>query len=282
MQGHGGARRAGDPLWGRRAVAERAVWRRSPHDPRSGWGWALSERERQLRPARGGLGCLALAGAAGLLFAGHAGVAFGLVAVWLALGLVRPRPRPIEPLLTLPPPATAYPCDVDVLRDDVVIGTDRGFVTFLDGWLHFEGFRTTFSLSRADARGRQKNRVELVKGGVEFRPNGPASPFSSALDRWYRIDSAARGISVLPPQDVHPSGVAHAWADAALGAGQFALGCGAYAAAQGLFHVHVWFLFFLGGPSALFNAVRSLRALHRLRRADRQGLANGTAAPLGP
>ena len=262
--------------------AKRAVWRARADDPRTLAGWAALDLGRHLRPVRRDLGIVAGIGALVLICSGYGMEAIGLMAFAFLLGFLRRPPRSVESLLTLPPVAPAYACTVDVLRDDVTIGTDRGVVTFLDGWLHFEGFHTAFSLSRADARGRKENLVQLRYGGVEFHPDEASPEFSGSLDRWYRFDRAAQGLSVLPPQRVHPSGVALAGAEFALALGRLAFCFAAIVLIEAIFGNGSWFVFVvLASPLDILHSARNLKTLARRHAAERLALPEGARAAFG-
>jgi len=196
-------------------VSERAVWRRGP-DERTTWlAYLDADRERYLGESLRGVGCVTGLGALFILFSGHPITALGLLAVTLLLPIVRrPRRRDVTPLLTLPAPAPAHPCTIEVVDGDSILGRDRGTVTFIDGWLHYEGFRTGFSLSRADVVKRDRNALSLDGCQVAFSPDG--SGFDTELDRWYRIAPAAQGVTILPPHSLHPSGRVRAQADLAV------------------------------------------------------------------
>ncbi len=132
-----------------------------------------------------------------------------------------PKPLPIGSLLTLPPPAAPYPCRVEVRKRGVVLGIDMGVVTFLDGWLHYEGLRTSFSLRKADVSAHSEDRLELLEGGWivfgpqdtlaagEFTEVGLAARFRANLASWMRSDSA-EGEPILPPITAHSTGIARA------------------------------------------------------------------------
>ena len=90
------------------------------------------------------------------------------------------------------------------------LGRDVGIATFVDGWLHFEGRRTSFSLRRSDVDRQLGGRLRLSEGGeVEFEPQDDlvasgllernlAARFQADLNRWMR-DDPPLGESILPP-----------------------------------------------------------------------------------
>lgn len=195
-------------------MSERAVWRKGPDEGTSWIGYLVADRQRYLHKPLENLGCLCTVAGLFLLVGGHTLAGLGLFAVtFLARLLRRPRRRDVTPLMTLPLPAPAFPCDVEIGNRDGAFGIDRGVVTFIDGWLHFEGHRTTFSLSRDDAKGRAENVLTLRDGEVlRFFPD-EANGFGNAIDRWFRIAPSAQGISILPPTSIHPSGRVRAYTD---------------------------------------------------------------------
>ena len=206
-------------------MSVRAVWKRGLGDPRSTLGYVSMDGERLLGRPRETLGCLGKVGALVLLFI-HPWAALALFAAAVLLPRLKREPRAVGPLLTLPFVVPTYPCEVEIRRQGTTLGLDRGAVSFVDGWLVFEGFRTDFSLSPSDVRlPDEEQRLILEEGGdVLFRPDdalgGPGierarlrNAFAHELDAWVRSDPVARGRSVLPPFTLHPSGVVRVWLD---------------------------------------------------------------------
>lgn len=117
------------------------------------------------------------------------------------------RHRSVESIPTLPSSGPVFRGEVELTRGGSVIGIDRGTVTFFEGWLLFEGFHTSFCLSRVDVAKRSDHRLELIEGGrVCFEPDDLKRHFSRCLDAWYCLDPSAKGVSVLPPLESNASG----------------------------------------------------------------------------
>lgn len=177
-----------------------------------------------------------------VLFAEHLGcgwvILLGVLAwrgewsyVWVLLALqigarllLRPRSHPIDDFLTLPPPSMPFPCNVAIKSGAAPLGFDRGIVTFVDGWLVFDGRRTSFSLCRNDVRKRDRDDLYLEDVTVcfvpedevasgDFHAKGLKSQFSTTLDNWYRIERSVSGKSVLPPRTLHIGGVVRIYED---------------------------------------------------------------------
>ncbi len=89
-------------------------------------------------------------------------------------------------------------------------GSDRGWLIFSDGWLLFEGARTSFALTRGEARNLPPQSLTLKledRRSVQFslpgeRPN--AEPLNRALRRW-NAEPIPEGEAILPPIEIHPT-----------------------------------------------------------------------------
>lgn len=274
-------------------MSDRAVWRRDPTDPKGLLGWALADADRAIRLLTEDLGCLITIAAAVLFFSGHRWEAGALLVAPALLRKLRRRPRSVTPILTLPLAAPTYACTILAKREGTTVGVDRGVVTFIEGWLHYEGFRTTFSLSRRDVAARKENTLTFEdESGVEFLPDdalhaagvertGRQAAFARDLDAWYRLERAAEGLSILPPVELHPSAVARAWVDFAA-ASVKALGISAallYAVLA--FHFSV-FVFVFGGVGGTADAILQLRRIRRFARESERAIPNDPRHPLGP
>ncbi|RYG22158.1 hypothetical protein EON82_17610 [bacterium] len=270
-------------------MAQRAIWRERPDDPKSSTGWLLRE---------GGSRTLSLPVAFALMVA--LGAAFlgwspwALLALPLILLHVKTPPTPsvaATPLATVPPPGPAFECDIAIARGGLVYGTDQGIVTFVDGWLHFAGRRTEFAIEEGLPLdyASMGERITLILDGetVEFRPRGgwdtagkfdeEESPrFARAFRVWFHSPSARLGESILPPRGVHPSGIAQAW--------RKFLDClaiyGAFFAVMIALSGGSLFMFLIIGPG--IESIVRLRRLSRLSRAQRKALANEPKPAIGP
>ncbi len=265
----------------------RAVWRARPNDPRTVLGWAARD---------GGYGKLPL-WLAFLMMA-----ALGALSTWTPWALLAAPPillrvrRPpaqvdLGALRTLPPPGPAFDCWLKIERgsENVVTGMDEGVVTFVDGWLHYAGLRTDFSLRAADVRGLGEDgpgpRMLLQDVTVEFVAISllQRAEFERATKLWYRSSAAEGESPTLPPRGVHPSGVARAWLEVAQ-------------TVSTSLAVSVFFLWilrvFLGSLSngivagmffaGLGSSFERVKALRRLVREEREALADERWEALGP
>ena len=108
-----------------------------------------------------------------------------------------------------PLPFPYYPARVRLARMGTPTGRDEGHVAFVDGWLVFEGERTTFSLSAADVEKidwEDRFARLLLKGQqtVEIVGTKDCDVLKTELMVWYSRPPAV-GLSRLPPISWHPS-----------------------------------------------------------------------------
>ena len=259
-------------------MSRRAVWRRVPDDPRTALGWLWDDRVRYLRAMRSNLafylGFLALV----LYFHGYLMLASGALATTILLLRLRARPRSVESLLTLPAPVPSFVCDLDIRRAGTTIGIDRGVVSFVDGWLHFEGRRTSFAVKREDLKARESEKIELTDGTeLLFRSqveNGLLHPsrwvFGVSLEAWARKGSA-EGESLLPPTAPHPSALYRASRDLLFAAlGVIALAWGGWA-----FGPFALVVLLFGFTGSMIDAVVEYKAQRRLEKEERRSLVAG-------
>jgi len=122
---------------------------------------------------------------------------------------------------TVPVPSAIHHFSVriEVGQGSFVRGIDHGTVSFVDGWLHFEGQRTGFDLRRADIRWttRQESLTSLTLRDGSFvsfvAPAGSTGVASfggridvhQALDRWHKEARHPTGESLLPPSSALPN-----------------------------------------------------------------------------
>ena len=259
-------------------MARHALWRKAPGDPCTALGWLWEDRDRYLRAMRSNLafplGFLALA----LCFQGHLALAVAALAATILLLRLRARPRPIEGMLTLPAPVPTFVCDVEIGRAGTTTGIDRGAASFVEGWLHFEGRRTAFSVKREDLKARDSHRIELLDGAeLLFRPHrekGLLHPsrwaFGVSLEAWARKGSA-EGESLLPPRVPHPSALYRAvWDLAFVLLGVMALGWAVWT-----FGPFALVVLFFGFTGSMIDAVVAHRALRRTEKEERRSLVAG-------
>ena len=206
---------------GYNAPMRRSDWRPLPRDPRSplAWWW---------RDARGGLGfaCLLLPCLGGpFVFLvltrftgtfGHVAFAVGASVVATILALRRRHlPSGLVALAPHPAPVEAFPVEVLLSQGDVATGRDKGIASFVEGWLHVEGLRASFSFRPVDTA-----RIGFSKGGfdrfdlpggqsIEIRPLAASASdratFQETVRVWYRFPAFPTGEPLLPPEAVHPS-----------------------------------------------------------------------------
>ena len=129
-----------------------------------------------------------------------AGVVF--LGTWIARpNSLRERQEPL--------PFPYYPARVRLARMGTPTGRDEGHVAFVEGWLVFEGERTTFSLSAADVEKidwEDRFARLLLKGQqtVEVVGTKDCDVLKTELMVWYSRPPAV-GLSRLPPTSRHPS-----------------------------------------------------------------------------
>ena len=197
-------------------MVRRADWRRSPGDPETLAGWTLRAILEE-SPRIVGTTLLTI------LFVGFAvltdGVAFfsGFSPGDLKFRGRRLRaPSSLSYLAPSPAlPDERFPVFLRLIRQGVRTGQDEGVVIFFDGWLLFEGRRTTFAIRNRDALflSDEDNRLRFDQGiEGEFFPyekdgdrRDLRDAFGVALLRWSKGPSPD-GEPVLPPGTVHPWG----------------------------------------------------------------------------
>jgi hypothetical protein len=133
---------------------------------------------------------------------------------------------------------TLYPqflVKVGVFREGVLLGEDAGVLTFVDGWMLFEGEHSGFSIAPRDVSqirefGKRPRSVydapsiprsfpflfilnsQTEAHSVGIRPivseewEYPFKPFQLGTKRWVKQTVDPLGVSVLPPSTFHSTG----------------------------------------------------------------------------
>ena len=161
-----------------------------------------------------------------------------------------------------------------------LLGGDEGYVTFVDGWLHFAGRRTDFALRRSDVgtmeNGASGPRLELPNEltlSLRVIDERDGERLCRAFALWSNVPTP-EGEPILPPQGVNPLGLARAWHGVLMTCAWVFVVLG-FAIATDLGFI-VFFCGFSGiGIPASF---RQLAVVRRLARTDRVAL-NGRGGP---
>lgn len=129
---------------------QRAVWRRRPEDPRTVAGYLVRNESRLPVRVRRNLWRASLAwvlaiGLATALSGPFVGLFVGLLGLAGLMVYARPGAREHAALPTLGEDA-AFPVTLEVRRKGRRLGWENGWITFVDGWLVYEGMRTSFAL----------------------------------------------------------------------------------------------------------------------------------------
>lgn len=123
-------------------------------------------------------------------------------------------PSELLPRQDDPSPVAQFAVRVGLRQRGVEYGTDQGFLSFVDGWLHFDGLRTSFSLKAADVLGVLSNAQRTTRS-VHLPVNSLPVEVSvlpchdpqqkqcdgvlKLLDDWFGEKVECSGESVLPP-----------------------------------------------------------------------------------
>ena len=201
-------------------MVRRAEWRRAKEDPKTKLGlvWSAFRGFSHLTLCL----CLILAsGAALLTFRATPLVLPIFVLLSLALLYASPPRGRSESVATLPLPDETYLVRVTTLSKGIVMGYDDAVASFVDGWLHVEGVRTSFSLRAADGHSKYATysptlrvafddggsvRIERVpphEGTTEARSS--AAAFYASSKRWFDTPSPKGGESIFPPLEAQPT-----------------------------------------------------------------------------
>lgn len=272
-------------------------WRRLPQDPRSplAWWW------REVR-----LAAFVLLIGTPILCALVAFAVFtnrfvlGVVLIPLGSVLVggfaqaqrRRVSSRVAALAPSPAPTETFPVESSFFYGTDCTGRDQGMASVVDGWLHVEGLRTSYSLrpidtTRIGALPSGADVFELPGGQrIEIRSLGSASDratFGETIRIWHRFTfGSVAGEPTLPPIEVHATALVRPLSMLVVGLAACLglLGVGLYMIAHGAYLVPpvVGGLFFV-----VRDCERAVETIRRLARIDRQARTlekTGTLPPL--
>ncbi len=263
-----------------------AVWKRRPEDPRTPRGWILWGDRHMTQAERRSLGRLLL-GSAGLLafaifFMGAGALFLGLITTWLVATLyARPGAREHAKLPDLSG-EKAYPVTLTVLHNGRKVGRENGWVAFVDGWIVYEGLRTSFSVRALDVQSKlpTSGSIDLsfpTMGSARLRilsdymqTNRPAklgsrAALDAAHDLW-RSMPIPEGRPIFPPIGYSPRVLGERAAENLLGGLVLIL----------LFYLSVALGSFFGGLFTGFGAIICFLSAVRAFRALRKILGQGS------
>ncbi|RYG25158.1 hypothetical protein EON82_08145 [bacterium] len=199
-----------------------ALWTRRPEDPKSALRWVVWG-DRHLTEARRRVFhrlVLAALAVCGLLVVLDWAIALFLYVPLVMVGLaLYARPGASEHA-NLPAlgGSEAFPVTIQVSRKGRRIGRENGWVAFVDGWLVYEGLRTSFSLRTCDVSSRYEFggylflkehdgtvvRMFLLTDFMQTSRPGrwrDRRRMREAFEEW-RNTSSPVGEPVLPPREV--------------------------------------------------------------------------------
>jgi hypothetical protein len=111
--------------------------------------------------------------------------------------------REIAALLPDPSPAEAFVVSVTLFTDGRRMGKDQGALSFLDGWVLFEGLTTSFALRSIDVRAVRPDGADLeatLKGDRQMMLLTPhTEACRTRFLAWFRSGEPAEGEPTLPP-----------------------------------------------------------------------------------
>lgn len=190
-------------------------------------------------------------------------------------------------------PIICYPVEIVLIHKKTIYGEDQGIVSFVDGWLVYEGEDCAFSLKASDVeeggarpQGHVADAYTLLTWHIDeqkytlgLRPKGMrsyrlsengimATPFGMELLLWRSGSRRVEGSSLLPPMSVHP-GVRSLFERALAGTNLLCLvgvSVGAYGLVDQFYHVKskylvVAFLVLVLGVSFHFIFYRGVKKL---------------------
>lgn len=169
------------------------------------------------------------------------GAVVGLVtASTVLLGNTFYKEKPSARVLEMKDPSSPVPCfpvDLQLMRQKRVYGEDHGIVSFVDGWLVYEGEDCSFSVkvedvklqvavtARVDSLGflslrwgdlTEQTMIRLRPKGLKSRAKDRwgdsvlRSDLYVALKDWLRVKAEADGVSLFPPVVPHPTTLVNA------------------------------------------------------------------------
>jgi hypothetical protein len=144
----------------------------------------------------------------------------GAIPLWTAWKTRSPRSR--TGLHDEPLPPDAYAVRVRLVRGTKYLGTDEGTLSFVDGWMLFDGIRSTFSVpasgivSTEDSSSTgilmgsrivvvMRDDGQTVKVGIWPMDTGSIDGLAYSLARFRRQGAEPDGQPLLPPRSEHPS-----------------------------------------------------------------------------
>ena len=150
-------------------------------------------------------------------------------AVWMNVRSRRAAPH-VADLLDLPATCAQYPVELRYAVDNVTYGSDEGILSFVDGWMHFQGRRTSWSLAakgtslsplgssahtkkqRTDygrrvnwSDGKSMYSIQLLPmDGLDGLGSGLRKKCHVTLEEWKNSASVASANVTVPPIQVLP------------------------------------------------------------------------------
>lgn len=155
-------------------------------------------------------------------------LAAALVPLWAVIcARMFYRSKPKATVLELKDPSSpisAFPVELALTWNRHLYGEDHGVVSFVDGWLVYEGEDCSFAIKPCDVecKGSADSQgyitMEWGERSIVFRPNGSGnqpgketkwlSPFVLALNEWLSYPATVMGESRFPPVMPHPATLA--------------------------------------------------------------------------
>ena len=194
-------------------MLERTEWRRYADDPKTPLGWIFGVDRWRGIPIYPLVATAVAAttaireGIERLLPVGW-GEPVGMIVSTSAFAILVANlsPKRRQVLAPDPAPGAFHSTSMRIALRTQDLGMDRGNVAFNDGWLLFEGERTSFALKRDDLvevhRVGDGRRLDL-RSGHRLRFREVEEALRADLDRWI-AGARVPGLSRLPPTDVHP------------------------------------------------------------------------------